>query len=237
MKLHKSLNDTKVAILFPAFCRPEYTALCLKSVEAAQEYTNTIFYMVDDGSEDGTFELLSESSLPKVVIKHDENKGLRSTILEFFKWATKNKIDIIGILGNDSVVFKDWLKKIIKVLTTTDADIISPNYLPSNPAFTQGKEDVDGNGYRKSNGIVGLWYMGIDVISGIEFEDLELYGIKGSMALMWQVEREREPIIGWLEEAQLEDAGHWSGKSKYHIKSKEHAEYSKLVGRGIDWKT
>lgn len=238
MKIDKPINELKIAVLIPCFCRHEYTAMCLESAKRAQEYNNTTFYLVDDGSSDGiTYELISNIDLPKVMVKHEENLGLRATILEYFKWARENKIDIIGIIGNDSLLYHGWLDKIISTITTTDLDIVSPNYLPSNPAFTQGKEDVHRKGYREAVNIVGLWFMDRRLTDNIQFDDLDVFGIRGSISIMNQIKIEKDPKIGWIPDALLEDAGHWSGESKYHIKSKEHEEYSKYVGRSINWKS
>jgi glycosyltransferase involved in cell wall biosynthesis len=197
--------------------------------------TPVTYYLVDDCSNDDTSEILSNSTLNKHVVIHKENMGLRYTILEFFTWARENDIDIIGILGNDCVIKRGAIDKIIDVLLTTDLDIVSPNYLPSNPAFSQGKEDVNGKGYREAINIVGLWFMDRRLTDDVLFDTEPLSGIRGSMSIQRIIQLEKNPKTGWIPEVLLIDVGHWSGKAQGHIKSKEHEEYSKEVGRSINW--
>jgi len=235
VNVKKDIKDLKIGIFVPCYKRPEYTAKCIKALEAAQEYKNVSFYLVDDGSGDETHKLLSNSSLPSAtVIVHTINVGLRRTTLTFFEWARGNKLDIIGIVGNDVTMPKNWLDVMLEALTKSDLDVASCNYLPSNPAFTQGYSDGDSK-YRIANNIVGLWFMDRRLTDGILFEDADLCGIRGSVAIMSQIKIEKEPKIGWVTEVQAEDIGHWSGDADGHIKSKEHEEYYSEVGRRITW--
>lgn len=230
-------KNPSIWILLPCYKRPDYTIQCLTSLVKAQEYNqNVMFYMVDDGSCDGTDGLLKSCDIPnKRVIIHNDNKGLRSSILEFFKAAQTEKPDIIGIIGNDTILFKNWLDKTIDMLFNTDLDVVSPNYMPSNPAFTQGIEC--GKPYRLAKDIVGLWFMDRRLLDGISFEELDLWGIKGSINLLKQIKHEKSPKIGWIPEVLCLDLGHHSGLAPGHIKTKEHEEYSKEIGRSVSWQS
>ena len=241
MPLEKPIKDLKTAILVPCYKRIEYTKKCIKALEEAQEYHNVTFMLVDDASHDGTIQLLRDCKLPKYTVLHRLNVGLRATIIEFFDWVKKVenspvlKFDMIALLGNDVLMPKNWLNDMLKIFEKSPAQILSPNYLPSNPAFTRGAEDKEGYGYRPERKIVGIWVMYAHLISDIEFEQHSLHGIWGSINLIQQIKMEKDPVIGWVPSVMGQDLGHWSGNHPEHIKSEEHKEYYEEVGRGIKW--
>lgn len=222
----------RTAILIPAHRRPEYTRLCLKALEAAQDYSEDIFYLIDDGSNDQTISLFEEAKLPKVVIAHLEQKGLRNIIIEFFNQVSLCDYDYIAKIDNDCIVPKDWLNNLTNVLKTTDRDIVSPNVLPSNAAYFIGKE---GDAYRESDYVGGLWCMKADLIRDIYFEPHSPNGIRGAFNLIKQIIIEKEAKCGWVHTVNVEDIGHWSGSHPLHIKSPEHEQYSVEVGRSVSW--
>ena len=193
------------------------------------------FCLCDDGSEDDTLNIFDTSNLPTSYMLHKENRGLRNTIIEFFNAVGDRGCDFIGIIGNDVLMPKNWLNKMLDVFERTDADILSPNYLPSNPAYKLGVDDTEGKGYRPARGVVGIWLMKKSMIDDVIFEHHPVWGIKGAMNIMWQIKMEKDPNIGWVPEVEAQDIGHWSGKHPEHIKSPEHAEYYAAVGRKVGW--
>lgn len=225
----------RTAVLVPAYKRPEYTKICIDAIEKAQPYENTDFYLVDDGSQDGTLEIFLESRLPKIVIQHNENLGLRNTIIEFFEITASKGYQYLTKMDNDCEVPLNWLSSLIHVLETTDADVISPNVIPSNAAYTHGREDLEGKGYRPSDIVGGLWCMKASLPQDVFFERTAPSGIVGSFNILKQILTEKEPKVGWVSSVTVQDIGHWSGKHPSHIKSKEHELYSLEVGRSIAW--
>lgn len=222
----------KTAVLIPCYKRPEYTELCMRALEKAQKYENVEFFLVDDGSKDGTDNLLNNTSLPKRVIVHQENRGLRNVIIQFFK--DTEDFEYIVKMDNDCLVPSEWLNKLICVLKHDLVDIVSPNVLPSNAAFKVGKES-DISSIRLSPHVGGLWCMKRSLIDDVQFEDIESYGIKGAFPVLQQIIVEKDPRIGWATNVNVEDMGHYSGKHEKHIKSQEHLEYSQEVGRSVSW--
>lgn len=194
------------------------------------------FYLVDDGSNDGTFELLdSWKSVNVKVKKHFENKGLRATIIDFLEVCQFEKYDFIGKMDNDCGVPANWVIEILEVFNKwPEVDILSPNVMPSNAAFVYGKK-VDGLPYMPAKLVGGLWFMRGKLIFGLDFDKYGTDGLTGAIALLAQIVTEKEPIIGWLPNLIVEDMGHWSGTHPEHIKTKDHAEYSKEVGRDVAW--
>ena len=224
----------------PCYKRIEYTKRCIEALEEAQEYHNTTFMLVDDASHDGTIQFLGKCKLPKHTVLHRLNRGLRGTIIEFFDWvkfvekSPLLKFDMIGLLGNDVLMPKNWLNDMLRIFEKSPAQILSPNYLPSNPAFSRGKEDKEGYGYRQAL-VVGIWLMYAHLITDMEFEQHDLRGIWGSINLLKQINMEKDPIIGYVPTVMAQDLGHWSGMHPEHIKSEAHKAYYEEVGRGIKW--
>lgn len=234
---------SKIAVIVPCYKRPEYTAKCIKALEDALAYPGVDYYLVDDGSEDGTDKILQDSTLPnKVFWKHKENRGLRSTLLHFLEMVRENpRLDppykYIVKMDADCVVPADWLHRIMHFFELDAADILSPNVEPSNAAFKYGRQPVEGDfaGLRRSAIVGGLWAMKASLLKDIQFEDIPANGLTGAFSLLEQIIVEKEPRVAWLTDVTVQDIGHWSGQHPEHIKSEEHREYSAEVGRRTAW--
>lgn len=229
------ISNHKVAVFIPAYKRPEYTEKCLESVFKAQSYDDMIFYFLDDGGNKDIFQKYKRSH--DMLLSRTNPKGLRTGIIQFFHWVKDTKIPYISKIDNDCVVPKNWLNDIIKIMDTTDVDILSPNVSESDAAFKYGKDDTYELGYRPSKFVGGLWTMRKRLIHDIHFEEADTTGIKGAFALLHQIIilNEPRPNIGWTDEVTFQDIGHWKGTHEDHIKSEEHYQYSIEVGRPINW--
>lgn len=208
------MQEPKVAFFMSWYKRPEYTERCIQAINESQEYNNVDFYIVEDAN---------------------PNTGLRNRIIDFFDSIRDKNYDILIKMDNDCIVPKNYVNDIVKAFNTTDADILSPNVMPSNAAFTYGKADNQNKGYRPSEIVGGLWAMKAKLIDGLYFERHELNGLIGAVPLLRQIITEKEPNIGWLTDVIVQDVGHWSGQHAEHLRTKEHFEYSKEVGRAVAW--
>jgi GT2 family glycosyltransferase len=225
----------KTAVLVPCYKRPEYTRLCINSIEMAQGYTDTVFYLIDDGSQDGTFEILSEAYLPKVVIKLEENIGLRNCIIEFFKDVLEKDFTHIAKIDNDCTVPRYWLADLAKILEDAKADIISPNVSETNAAHKYGVLNIREEDFIPSKIVGGLWFMKKEMIKDIYFESFSSTGIRAAFNIITQIVAHKNPKIGWTDKVTYQDIGFWSGSHPKHIKSEDHANYSREIGRRIAW--
>ena len=180
----------------------------------AQDYDHVDFYIVDDDN---------------------PNTGLRNRIIDFFDSVKDKDYDLLMKADADCIFPSDYITKIVDAFKNTDADILSANVKPSDAAFTYGKTDKDKKGYRPSEIVGGLWNFRPSLIKDMYFERHELKGLTGAVSLLRQIVTEKEPKIGWLPDITVEDVGHWSGMHKLHIRSKEHFDYSKEVGRSVAW--
>lgn len=224
----------KVEVLVPCYHRPEYTAQCIKALEDAQEYPDTLFHLWDDGSEDGTYEMFQSACLPKRIVRNETNMGLRNILINFLEIASRGT-QFISVVGNDCLMPKNWMNDILAVFENSDADILSPDVSPSHAALKLGRPD-DGRGYMPSDYVGGLWFMKRKMIENMSFERYQnLKGINGAFEILKQIIMDKEPKIGWVPSVIVEDIGHWSGAHEKHIKSEEHRDYYARVNRRISW--
>lgn len=210
----KPRKDWKIAVFMSHYQRNDYTAKCIQALNEAQDYPNVDFYIVED---------------------NNPNTGLRNRIIDFFESIKDKDYDIIAKMDNDCLVPKNWLNDILDVFEKSDADILSPNVFPSNAAFNYGRDDKEGKGYRPAEIVGGLWCMKYSLVKDMYFERHELNGLTGAVPLLAQIVTEKEPKIGWIPNVVVEDVGHWSGTHELHVKSREHYDYSKEVGRSVAW--
>ena len=235
----KPKKDLKVAIFCPSYKRDEYTEACIKALRDAQKYENTTFYFTNDG---GTEIYLDkyDFKIPAIVNNHIHNLGLRTSIIEFFEWVKcktfggAKDFDIIAKMDNDCMVPKNWLNDLIDILDKYDVDILSPNVFPSNAAFRYGKVE-EGLPYIKAKTVGGLWCMKASLIEDMEFIKYPTGKLKGSIAILRQIDNEKSPKIGWAYKIMVDDIGHYTGKHPSCIKTPEHEAYYLEVGRDISW--
>jgi glycosyltransferase involved in cell wall biosynthesis len=210
----------------------------MDALEKVHVTPHTRFWLWDDFSEDGTLEILNKANLQnKIVISNKHNMGLRNILINFFSdFRIKNSnVDFIAKMDNDCVAPENWLFDILEIFEKSDPDILSPNVIPSNAAYKLGEDDTEGKGYRRASTVGGLWVMKAGMIDDINFEQHDILGIKGAYNLLYQIMINKDPVVGWVPSVEVQDIGHYSGMHPLHIKSEEHAEYSREVGRGTAW--
>jgi glycosyltransferase involved in cell wall biosynthesis len=224
----------EVDVLVPCYKRPEYTTRCIKALEEAQIYDNALFHLWDDGSADGTEEILRQSSLNKRVVVNERNMGLRNVLINFIELSSA---EFICVVGNDCLMPKNWMNDMLAVFEKNqEADILSPDVTPSHAALRMGEPDTEGKGYMRSSHVGGLWFMRRKLVEGMSFERYDSsLGIRGAFEVLNQIILEKEPKIGWVPSVVVEDMGHWSGQHKLCIKSEEHKQYYAEIGRRIAW--
>lgn len=195
-------------------------------------YENTLFYLVDDGSHDGTDLILKASSLNSHVVVNRSNEGLRQVLIDFFKFSRKFKT--VMKVDNDCVVPSNWFNDMQRILNTSEVDILSPNVYPSDAAHKYGKS-IAGLDYIPSKIVGGLWCMRTSLYKDIDFESIDTFGIKGAFNLLSQIIIEADAKVGWVPTVVFQDIGHHSGNHPDHIKSEDHLNYSIEVGRPVSW--
>jgi len=106
----------RVQIFLPCYKRYEYTKMVLDCLNENTIYKDVQFYLVDDGSCDGTKQLFFDfkRSRSNSIIKiYDKNLGLRTRLLEFFK---ESDGDYICKIDNDCLFPKGWLSGLLGII-------------------------------------------------------------------------------------------------------------------------
>lgn len=222
-------------VFLSAYKRHEYTRMCLERLAYAQTYENVLFYLVDDGSQDGTYEFMKTFPHNSKVVFHEESLGLRNTIIEFFQFVREARPTYISKLDNDCLVPDNWLNDLTRILEEAQADIISPNVSETNAAYKYGVVKNKRGDFIPSKIVGGVWTMKPEMLDGLFFEATGTSGIRGAFNIINQITAAKDPVIGWTDKVTFEDVGHLGGTHPLHIKNEDHRLYSAEVGRPISW--
>jgi GT2 family glycosyltransferase len=99
-------------VVIPVFNRKEFTRKCLISLRD-QSYKDFKIVIVDDGSSDGTPEML-ESEFPEVVcLKGDGNLWWTASVNLGIEYALKNGSELVMTLNNDTIAAKSFMEQMI----------------------------------------------------------------------------------------------------------------------------
>lgn len=103
-----------LAIVIPNLNGRRYLAEALESVQK-QTLPSTII-VVDNGSSDGSVELV-EKEFPKVtLLKLSTNRGFAGGVNYGIQHAIDNGVEAVALFNNDAVAEKDWLKHLFNRL-------------------------------------------------------------------------------------------------------------------------
>ena len=99
----------KVSLIIPVFNEEKYITLCLESLEKQTEKPNEII-IVDNNCTDNTINIVKKykKSLPIKIVK-EKKKGV---VFARNKGFSKAKGDILARCDADSILPKNWIKKI-----------------------------------------------------------------------------------------------------------------------------
>jgi hypothetical protein len=107
------MTAKKVSIIILNWNGKELTRNCLRSIRENTDYPNYEIIVVDQGSTDGSVEML-EREFPEVrLIKNKENLGFAGGNNQAMKIA---KGDYFFLLNNDTLVTKGWLSSVVEIM-------------------------------------------------------------------------------------------------------------------------
>jgi len=129
-----------VSIIIPSYNGEKVIGDCLKFVYAL-EYQNFEVIVVDDASRDNSVAII-ESLFPCAkVIRNSKNLGFAGTINRGIK---ESKGEIVVLLNMDTLVKKDWLSELVKVIISNEkAGIVGSKML-----------DLDGTTVQHAGGLI-----------------------------------------------------------------------------------
>lgn len=120
------MNQEKISIIVPAYNIENYIENTLKSI-CAQTYQNLEIIVVDDGSKDGTSEILDKFAEgdSRIKVIHKENGGVTSARFAGMKAATG---EWIGFVDGDDYIEPEMYEILLRNAKQFDADISHCGY-------------------------------------------------------------------------------------------------------------
>ncbi|HEX4774485.1 MAG TPA: glycosyltransferase family 2 protein [Candidatus Saccharimonadales bacterium] len=163
----KSMQKTLVVV--PNWNGKSGLKACLDSLRVQSFKAHII--VVDNGSTDGSIELI-ENQYPEVeLIKHSKNKGYAGGVNPGFRRAIEVGAYYVAAFNNDAVADKDWLKTLVVYLDAHDEvgiaackllgadglhiDSTGDYYTAWGLPYPRGRNEVDIDKYDKQTDIFG----------------------------------------------------------------------------------
>jgi GT2 family glycosyltransferase len=135
----------KVSIIIPNYNGAKIILSCLKSVYASS-YTGFEVFLIDDASEDNSVSVVRNFFPQTKILRNAKNLGFARTANKGFK---ESRAEIVVLLNMDTVVRKEWLSELIKVLISDGKIGIAGSKILD----TDGKTIQHAGGLINSNGI------------------------------------------------------------------------------------
>jgi GT2 family glycosyltransferase len=101
----------RAAVVIPTWNGAHYLGPCLDSL-AAQTHPARII-VVDNGSEDGTAELVRDRFPSVTLLALGTNHGFAGAVNAGIAEARQNGVEYVALLNNDAVADREWLERLI----------------------------------------------------------------------------------------------------------------------------
>lgn len=101
-----------IYIVIPVFNRKAFTKECLLSLQR-QTYKNFHVIVVDDGSTDGTSDMLAQEFPTTIVIKGDGNLFWTAATNLGIEYAMKHGADYVMTLNNDTIATDTFIEEMV----------------------------------------------------------------------------------------------------------------------------
>ncbi len=126
----------KIAVVVPAYMEEE---LIGETLSGMPEFIDKI-YAVDDGSSDGTFQIIqmmTEKDTRIIPVKVTKNGGVGATIVTGYKKSLEDEIDITVVMAGDNQMDPAYLPDILAPIVEGRADYTKGNRL-LNSEYSKG---------------------------------------------------------------------------------------------------
>ena len=166
----------RICVVIPVHNRVDFTVGCIKSL-MKQTLKGFKIVVVDDGSTDGTSDVISKTFQKVTLLKGAGNLWWSGAVNLGIKYALKNDFEYIICLNNDTEVMQDYIEKMIYWAEQNPAALFSsmgydittdePFYVGVKMNWMRGKEEpyIDKMPKDKFHGLIevthlpgrGLW--------------------------------------------------------------------------------
>ncbi len=185
------IEAEKICVIIPTYNRRDFVVGCVKSLRK-QTINGFEIVVVDNGSTDGTSDVISKSFSDVTLLKGHDNLWWSGAVNLGIKYALKKGFECILLLDNDTEVMPDYIEKMIywakqkptALFSSMVYDISTgePFYVGARIDWRQGKEEALINKIQKEDfhGLIevthlpgrGLW------IPVIVFDKIGLFDAK-----------------------------------------------------------
>ena len=133
-------RDNKIGIVVPAYNEEK---LIGETLSGLPDYVDRI-YVIDDGSKDNTSKIVQEfmEKDPRItLIKHERNQGVGKSIIDGYKAALKEGMDIVAVMAGDNQMDPAYLPSLLDPIVEGKADytkgnrLLGPEYVRNMPKF------------------------------------------------------------------------------------------------------
>ncbi len=104
-----------ISIIIPNWNGRQMTAECIRSL-LAMDYTNFAILVVDNGSTDGSIEMLRREFPRVTVLPQSRNLGFAAACNVGIRHALRDHIEYVLLLNNDTFVASDVLREMLVVI-------------------------------------------------------------------------------------------------------------------------
>jgi glycosyltransferase involved in cell wall biosynthesis len=131
--IFRKLETTRIGVVVPAYNEELLIAETLRGIP---EYVDKI-YVIDDASIDRTGEIVKKFGDPRVVyFRHEVNKGVGAAIIDGYKLAVKDEMDVVAVMAGDNQMDPAQLPRLIFPIIEGRADYAKGNRLLTDDFMT-----------------------------------------------------------------------------------------------------
>jgi glycosyltransferase involved in cell wall biosynthesis len=113
------LDDAQIAIVVPAFNEARHIQRTLRGIPAFVDW----IFVVDDGSQDATAQLATETRDPRVLLlRHTHNRGVGAALKSGYRAAFDAGADVVAVMAGDGQMDPGDLAALLAPLLRGEAD-------------------------------------------------------------------------------------------------------------------
>lgn len=139
------MSKNKLTICIPTYNRKKFVCELVYSIIKSDLLLKVDLIIIDDGSTDGTFDMLNQIQYPAhamvSLLYQEKNLGFMHTVLNFF---SKCQTEYLMLADDDMLIYPAGILKLIDFLNEKTPDFVSPVFLATDEVtFFRGRDSVE----------------------------------------------------------------------------------------------